>query len=90
MSSHAEKIIKARVTKSMPKDELEQHIAEFLKTQNVCVLATCKDNIPRATPLEFYSLGTTLYVMPEEGQKMENIREKIQYHYRAPCVCSDE
>ena len=74
MSSHTERIIKTKVTRSMPKDELEQYIAEFLKTQNVCVLATCNDNIPRATPLEFYSHGTTLYVMPEEGQKMENIR----------------
>jgi general stress protein 26 len=59
----------------MPKEELEEHISEFLKTQNVCVLASCKDNVPRASPLEYYSLGTTLYVMPEEGQKMENIRE---------------
>ena len=75
MSFHTERIIKTKVTRSMPKDELEQYIVEFLKTQNVCVLATCKDNIPRATPLEFYSRGTTLYVMPEEGQKMENIMQ---------------
>jgi len=75
MSSETERIIRTKVTRSMPKEELEKHIAEFLKTQNVCVLASCKDNVPRATPLEYYSDGTTLYVMPEEGQKMENIRE---------------
>ncbi len=75
MSSETERIIRTRITRPMPKGELEQHIARFLKTQNVCVLASCKDNVPRATPLEYYSNGTTLYVMPEEGQKMDNIRE---------------
>lgn len=75
MSSETQRIIRTKVTKPMPKEELEEHISEFLKTQNVCVLASCKDNVPRASPLEYYSLGTTLYVMPEEGQKMENIRE---------------
>jgi uncharacterized protein YhbP (UPF0306 family) len=29
----------------------------------------------RATPLEYFSKGTTLYIMPEEGQKMDNVRE---------------
>jgi general stress protein 26 len=74
MTTEVEKHIRAKVTSRMPNKELEEHIAEFLKTQNVCVLATCMDNIPRATPLEYYSDGTTLYVMPTGGQKMENIK----------------
>jgi len=73
--SEAEQVVRAKVTKPMPKKELEKHIAAFLRTQNTCVLATCKDNIPRATPMEYYSKGVTLYMMPEDGQKMENIRE---------------
>ena len=74
MTTEAEKLIRTKHTNKMPGKELEDHIAQFLKTQNMCVLATCKDNIPRATPVEYYSHGTTLYVMPTEGQKMENIR----------------
>ena len=57
----------------MPKKELEMHIAGFLKSQNMCVLATCRDNEPRATPVEYYSKGTTLYMVAEEGQKLKNI-----------------
>jgi nitroimidazol reductase NimA-like FMN-containing flavoprotein (pyridoxamine 5'-phosphate oxidase superfamily) len=75
MSTETEKIVRTPMMKVMPNEELEKHIEEFLKTQNVCVLATCKDNIPRATPLEYFSKGTTLYIMPEAGQKMDNIRE---------------
>ena len=74
MASQVEKHIRTKVTGKMPSKELEGHIAEFLTTQNVCVLATCKDNIPRATALEYYSDGTTLYCMPTGGQKMENIK----------------
>jgi nitroimidazol reductase NimA-like FMN-containing flavoprotein (pyridoxamine 5'-phosphate oxidase superfamily) len=58
----------------MPKKELEDHIVNFMKTQNMCVLATCKDNHPRATPIEYYSKGTTLYMVAEEGQKLVNIK----------------
>jgi general stress protein 26 len=74
MTTEAERLLRTKHTNKMPNKELEDHIAQFLKTQSMCVLATCKDNIPRATPVEYYSQGTTLYVMPTEGQKMENIR----------------
>ncbi|WXG42187.1 MAG: pyridoxamine 5'-phosphate oxidase family protein [Candidatus Freyarchaeum deiterrae] len=58
----------------MPRSKLEKHITNFLKSQNMCVLATCKDNISRATPIEYYSKGTTLYMIGELGRKIENIR----------------
>jgi nitroimidazol reductase NimA-like FMN-containing flavoprotein (pyridoxamine 5'-phosphate oxidase superfamily) len=57
----------------MPKKELEEHIVQFLKSQNMCVLATCRDDKPRATPIEYYSKGTILYMVAEEGQKLKNI-----------------
>ena len=58
----------------MPIDMLEQHIVEFIKSHNVCVLATAKDNIPRATPLEYEADGTTLYIDAGPGKKTENIK----------------
>jgi hypothetical protein len=38
------------------------------------VLATCNKNIPRATPLEFFNEGLTLYVFAEPSTKIANIK----------------
>jgi nitroimidazol reductase NimA-like FMN-containing flavoprotein (pyridoxamine 5'-phosphate oxidase superfamily) len=57
-----------------PKD-LEKWIIQFLKKQNMCVLATCGDNVPRATPVEYHSKGTTIYFVGEPGTKLENIKK---------------
>ncbi len=62
----------------MPRDQLEQHLIEFIKSHNVCVLATAKDNIPRATSLEYEAEGTTLYIMVGQGTKIENMRANPQ------------
>lgn len=64
-----------KINKKMPRDQLEQHIVEFIKSHDMCVLATTsKDNIPRATPIWYNSKGTTLYMVGDEGTKMDNIR----------------
>ena len=52
----------------MPKEELEIEIIKLLKSQNMCGLATCKDNIPRATPLEYYPKETAVYILLEKGR----------------------
>jgi len=39
----------------------------------MCVLATCQDNIPRATPLEYRSKGVKLYFVGEPGLKLKNL-----------------
>ena len=67
-----EQIIK--MNKKMPRDQLEQHIVEFIKSHNVCVLSTSKDDMPRATPVTYYSEGTTLYILGDRGTtKLNNI-----------------
>jgi nitroimidazol reductase NimA-like FMN-containing flavoprotein (pyridoxamine 5'-phosphate oxidase superfamily) len=38
------------------------------------VLATCYNDIPRATPIEYRSKGITLYFVGEPGVKLENIK----------------
>ena len=68
-------IVRKRVTRKMPKKALEARIAAFLASRNMCVLATCAWDVPRATPLEYHSDGTSLYMMVETGRKIENIRE---------------
>jgi len=61
--------------KNMPTEELEKHIVQFLKEQNMCVLATCTNGVPRATPIEYHSKGITMYFMGEPGTKMKNIAD---------------
>src|SRR5665647_2248809 len=55
--------------------DLKKRIIQFLKKQNMCVLATCGDNVPRATPVEYRSKGTTIYFVGEPGTKLENIKK---------------
>ena len=59
--------------KIMPKKVLQKHIIEFLKVQNMCVLATIGDGLPRATPIEYHSKGITIYFVGEPGTKLKNI-----------------
>jgi len=38
------------------------------------VLATVKDNVPRATPVDFFNDGLTIWIAGEPGLKIRNIR----------------
>jgi len=71
-------------------EEIEREIIEFLDagssrkgdpnigcgTQHglACALATAKDNIPRATPLDYYSEGLTIWMVTSAGGKVDNIK----------------
>lgn len=57
----------------MPQQELEAYLAGFLLGNNMCVIATCNGNVPRATPIEYRSMGLTLYLAGEKGTKIQNI-----------------
>ncbi len=55
--------------------DLEQRVVDFLATEGMCVLATCSENVPRASAVEFFEDGTTLYILTEGGRKVENISQ---------------
>jgi uncharacterized protein YhbP (UPF0306 family) len=63
----------------MPEDVLKIKIQEFLDQRKILVLCTCLDNVPRATPMDFYmdkkSDDFILYVGPAPGRKVKNIEE---------------
>jgi predicted pyridoxine 5'-phosphate oxidase superfamily flavin-nucleotide-binding protein len=63
----------AGVKKTLGREELEHLTEEFLKEESMCVIATCAHDIPRASSVEFFPLGTTLYILTEGGKKVENI-----------------
>lgn len=39
-----------------------------------CSLGTCKNNIPRVTPIDFFNDGLTLWMIGNAGAKLANIR----------------
>lgn len=69
------------MNKKMPEEELRKQIKLFLEKRKVLVLCTCSNNIPRATPMDFYidkkesSEEFSIYVGPAPGRKVKNIEE---------------
>jgi len=39
-----------------------------------CALGTCRDNIPRVTPLDFFNDGLNILILGDPGGKLVNIR----------------
>jgi len=65
-----------KYTKVLSRDQLESRITHFLEAVNVCVLSTSQVDVPRSTPIEYYSQGTTLYMVTgtTPSTKIANIR----------------
>ena len=65
--------------KKLPKEELIKEIRQFLSQSKVLVLCTASNNIPRATPMDFYmekgKPNFNIYVGPAPGRKIKNIEE---------------
>jgi len=52
----------------------EKVLLKFLKRNNVLHLCTCRNKMPRATPLEFRRDGFTFYILSEGGDKFNNLK----------------
>ena len=65
----------------MPENELKREIREYLDKRKVLVLCTCTNNIPRATPMDFYTEKDSfnIDVGPAPGRKVKNIEVQIQH-----------
>jgi hypothetical protein len=74
MSGELGKALRKGITAEMPRAQLEQHIISLLKTQTMSTLSTCRDNVPRGTPLEYFVDGLTLWCVPDAGVKVENLK----------------
>ena len=66
---------------SITEEELEKTIIQYLKTHNVLHLATCRDNEPRSTPLEYFNNGLTVHVLSEGGGKFANLKANPKVSY---------
>jgi hypothetical protein len=67
-------ILTKKSVRELPAAELEARILKFLAARSMCVLSTCRDNVPRATPIEFRAKGLNLYMAGEPGTKLGNIK----------------
>jgi hypothetical protein len=59
----------------------EKVVVEYLDNHNVLNLATCKNNEPRCTTLEYFNDGLTVYILSEGGGKLGNIRKNPSVSY---------
>ena len=64
----------------------EKVLLTFLREQNVLHLCTCKNNLPRATPLEYRLHGLTFYILSEGGSKFNNLKinKNVSFSIAAP------
>lgn len=65
------------ISQKMPLEALKDEIHKFLDARKVLVLCTCNNNIPRATPMDFYTEKDSfnIYVGPAPGRKVKNIED---------------
>jgi len=56
-------------------DKIEETIKQFIEDKNVCVIATCSENKPRASTVNYVADGFTLYIITSgKSTKVRNIR----------------
>ncbi len=67
-------ILTKKSQRELQPEELEARILKVLASRSLCVLSTCRDNVPRATPILFQTRGLTLYMAGEPGVKLGNIK----------------
>ncbi len=69
------------LTESIAEEDFLKTITVFLDTHNVLSLATCIDNEPRSTSLEYFSNGLTVYIYSEGGGKFANLKTNPKVCY---------
>ncbi len=77
------------LTKPLPRAEMARRIQAFLDANNVCVLATSRDDVPRATPIEYYSRDLVLYIAASDQTKIRNLSGNPRVSvgiYNTPCT----
>lgn len=62
-------------------EELEELIVDYLNKHNVLHLATCRDDEPRSTPLEYFNNRLTVFILSEGGGKFANLKENDRVAY---------
>ena len=62
-------------------EQFEKEVIRFIENNDMVYLATSRNDIPRCTPLGYYSQGTTLYILTEGGGKLVNLKANDRFSY---------
>ena len=62
-------------------DELRARLVKFLRNNAIGTLATCWENLPRATPVRYKSHDVDVYILTEGGGKIFNIRRNPEVSF---------
>lgn len=57
--------------------ELKEHIREFLKEHRQASLATCLNNIPRSSPVQYFLGLTWIYILFQPVERSLRLLQKI-------------
>ncbi|WZL74385.1 pyridoxamine 5'-phosphate oxidase family protein [Clostridiaceae bacterium 35-E11] len=64
------------MNKQMSPSELERHILDFLKEHKSAALATCMNNIPRSSPVQYFmGKDMEMYILSAGGEKFKAIAQ---------------
>lgn len=66
---------------TMTSEDFQEVVVEYLDSHNVLSLATCRDNRPRCTTLEYFNDGMTVYLFSEGGGKIGNLKANPAVSY---------
>jgi len=66
---------------SITEEDFLNHVIDFLKNHNVLHLATCKNNEPRCTPIEYFNNGLNVHMFCEGGGKIANLKANSNVSY---------
>ena len=66
---------------SLSPEEFEKIASAYISAHNVLNLATCRDNEPRCTTLEYFNNGLTVYILSEGGSKILSIHKNPHVSY---------
>ncbi|MCX8044228.1 MAG: pyridoxamine 5'-phosphate oxidase family protein [Desulfobacterota bacterium] len=70
-----------RLVEDMRVEDFEKMVCDYLTNHNVLNLATCRDNEPRCTTLEYFNNGLIVYIFSEGGGKILNIKQNPSVAY---------
>ena len=70
-------MIRGEIRVGKDREEIRKEIEEFLKFHSenyfTCAIATCNDNIPRNTPVDYRPDGLSIWFVCDSGGKIKNI-----------------
>ena len=70
-----------RLRKAMTVAAYEEEVAQFLKDHDILYLSTSRDDVPRCTPLGYFTRGLTIYILSEGGGKFANLARNAKVAY---------